>query len=88
LVLKAVKCCYGRLKLLECSYSADTGLTLVKTVTPKLGGKGGAKPHCDSLMLGESPASLVGWSPAYFLLLEHCKIGRMEARTWSFLFAS
>lgn len=42
----------------------------LKTFTPKLGGKSGVKPHCDSLMLGESPASLIGCIPAYFLLLK------------------
>lgn len=49
---------------------------------PKLGEKSGSKvAHRDPLMLGESPAILISWISAYLLLLEHCKVGREEART-------
>lgn len=83
-----MRCCHGRLGLLEYSYSSDIALTLVKTLTPKLRGESGTKPRCDSPVLEESPASLVSWIPAYFVLLEQCKWGRMESRIWSFLLAS
>lgn len=50
--------------------------------TQKLGEKSGSKvARCDPLMLGESPAILISWISAYWLLLEHCKAGREEART-------
>lgn len=40
-------------------------LTLVKTLTPKLGEKSGSKvAHCDPLMLGESPVILISWTSA------------------------
>lgn len=61
-------CCYGRLGLLEYSYSSDIALNLVKTLAPKLRGKSGGKPHCDA-----------GGIPSQFGRLDSCLLSAAGA---------